>query len=211
MTNITKKDIIKYITAIRINFENAYKTQNDEEMDILVNTWYSILSEYPKEMCDRAVIEAIKNAEFPPRIGSIVKEIDNMMKAFVKSEAELWGELEGVLHSVRNCVYQFSFTAPYDFSNPKGPTQGEVAREKVVKIFEGLDPAIKEYCRDVRGLINLSGLNTDQLGFEKNRFVKAVPDLRERAKVRKSLSPAVASLVQGMANRLALPNGGDDH
>ena len=209
MTDITRKDIIKYITAIRLNFENAYKTQNDDEMEILINTWYSILSEYPKELCDRAVIDAIKHAEFPPRIGAIVKEIERMMKAFVKSETELWGDLEGILRDVRDCVYRFDFTGPYSFKDPKGPSQGDVARMRVKKLFDDLDPAIKEYCRDVRGLIKISDLSSDQLGYEKNRFLKTIPDLRERMKTRNRLSPAVASLVQGMAERLALPGGGD--
>ena len=50
MAAVTPQDINKYITTIRINFENAYKTQTDEEREILIKSWYAILKDYPKEV-----------------------------------------------------------------------------------------------------------------------------------------------------------------
>lgn len=46
----TVQDINKYIAIIRVNFGNAYKTQNDEERQLLVKTWYAILKEYGVEV-----------------------------------------------------------------------------------------------------------------------------------------------------------------
>jgi len=79
MTALTPQDVNKYIATIRINFENAYKTQTSEERQILIKSWYEILKEYPKEVCDKAVINAIKYAKFAPRIGDVVEQIEKYM------------------------------------------------------------------------------------------------------------------------------------
>ena len=200
MTQLTIKDVNQYITMIRINFENAYKAHTDEEREMLLASWYAILKDYPKEICDKAVINAIKNAEFAPRIGSIVKEIEKMQVAFEKTEGELWAELTECLREVRECVYRFRFT----FVEANGLSQGENARLRVKELFAGLSPELKEYSRNESGLIDLARLDTEQLGFEKGRFNKTMPQLKERAKTRGQLSDSLTLLIQGVSNKFLL-------
>ena len=197
MTRLTPQDVLKYITTIRINFENAYKTQTDEEREILIKSWYAILKDYPKEVCDVAVINAIKNAEFAPRIGTIVKEIEKMREAYEKSDAELWAELRGVFREVEKCAYSFRFNA----IAPNGKTQGDNARERVEEIFNGLSPELKDYCRNSRGLIDISQLSENDIQFEKARFLRVMPTIKERAKTR-SETPNLAGLIQGLSGAL---------
>lgn len=192
MGSITPQDVNKYITLIRINFENAYKTQNDTERQLLIRSWYEILKPYPKEVCDAAVLNAIKNAEFAPRIGSIVKEIEKMETAYEKTENELWAELTGVLREVEKNVYAFRYT----YIEENGLSQGDNARQRVADIFNSLSPELKEYCRNQRGLIEIA--TSDGLQYEKGRFMKQLPTLRERAKTRRGMGDALAGLIQGM-------------
>ena len=192
MTPITPQDVNKYITTIRINFENSYKTQSDEEREILIKSWFAILKDYPKEIVDKAVINAIKNAEFAPRIGTIVKEIEKMREAYEKSETELWSELTGVLREVETCAYRFRFTA-LDYN---GKTQGENAIMRVDEIFNGLSPELKEYCRNVGGLIELA--KSEGLEYEKGRFMRTMPTIKQRARTRQE-TPNLARLIQGLS------------
>lgn len=200
MTQLTINDVNKYITMIRINFENAYKAQTAEEREMLLASWYAILKDYPKEVCDAAVLNAIKNAEYAPRIGSIVKEIEKMQKAYEKTEAELWAELQGCLREVANCAYKFRF----NFIQANGLTEGDNARERVKEIFNGLSPELKEYCRTPNGLIEISQLTDEQLGYEKGRFNKTVPQLKERSKTRAQIGGSLSGLIQGMGNFLMI-------
>lgn len=200
MTQLTISDVNKYITMIRINFENAYKAQTAEEREMLLASWYAILKDYPKEVCDAAVLNAIKNAEYAPRIGSIVKEIEKMQKAYEKTEAELWAELQGCLREVANCAYKFRF----NFIQANGLTEGDNARERVKEIFNGLSPELKEYCRTPNGLIEISQLTDEQLGYEKGRFNKTVPQLKERSKTRAQIGGSLSGLIQGMGNFLMI-------
>ena len=202
---LTINDVNQYITMIRINFENAYKTQTAEEREMLLASWYAILKDYPKEICDKAVINAIKHAEFAPRIGTIVKEIEKMQVAFEKDDAELWAELTGTLREVRECAYRFRFT----YVEANGLTQGDNARLRVKELFNNLAPELKDYCRNESGLIDLARLDTEQLGYEKGRFIKTMPQLKERAKTRGQLGDNLTLLIQGMSNKFLLENIGN--
>ena len=193
MTALTMDDVLQYLTMIRINFENAYKTQTQEEKKLLLKSWYAILKDYPKEICDKAVINAIKNAEFAPRIGTIIKEIEKMQVAYEKSDMELWAELTGVMRSVCDCVYRFRF----NFIEANGKTQGENAKIRLREIYNNLSPELKEYCRNENGLIELADLTDQQLNFEKGRFLKTIPQIRERAKTRAETGN-MAGLLQGL-------------
>lgn len=195
MTAITAQDINKYITTIRINFENAYKTQTDEERQILIKSWYAILKDYPKEIVDKAVLQAIKHAEYAPRIGAIVKEIERMREAYEKSDAELWAELRGVLREVERCVYSFRFNA----LDENGKTQGDNARDRVEEIFNGLSPELKDYCRNQRGLIDVAQMSENELTlYERPRFMRVIPTIKERARIRQETPASLAGIIQGL-------------
>ena len=204
MTQVTINDVNQYITMIRINFENAYKTQTTEEREMLLASWYAILKDYPKEVCDKAVINAIKNAEYAPRIGSIVKEIEKMQAAYEKTNEELWAEMVGVLREVASCAYRFRFT--YVESN--GKTQGDNAWERVKEIYSELSAELKDYLRNPNGLIEIAQLTDAQLNYERGRFLKTIPQIKERAKTRAQMPTNLAGLIQGLSVHLIEENTG---
>lgn len=200
MTAIQPTDINKYITTIRINFENAYKTQTDEEREILIRSWYAILKDYPKEIVDKAVINSIKYAKFAPRIGDIVEQIEKMCEAYEKSDEELWSELTGVLREVSRNRYAYSYT----FIDANGKTQGDNARQRNKNIFERLSPELKSYCSNLSGLIALAEYTTEELNYEKGRFLRVMPTIKQRTKTRGETPAQLAVLIQGLSNHFAL-------
>lgn len=199
---ISKTDIVKYITIIRVNFDNAFNCQTKEEQRLLVESWYAILSQYPKELCDRAVTVALENAKQgrAPRIGDIVTVIRQIENAHGKSETELWAELESVLYEVSDCASMFRFTAPSE-QRPE-LTQGEYAKVRIQEIYEGLDPLIKEYLKGSGALTSLAVAGEEQAHIEKGRFLKMIPILRTRVKVQKETPETVKQIMQG---NIALP------
>lgn len=203
MSKVTPKNINDYITMIRINFENAYSAHNDEERQMLIKAWYAILKDYPKEVCDTAVITAIKYAKFAPRIGDIVEQIEKMQEAFQKTKEELWNELNSVLRKVSQNTYYYRFNA----LDPNGKTQGENARLRNEAIFENLSPELKEYVKNIGGLISIAEYTDEQLTYERGRFMKTIPDLRQRARIRQDTPEMVAGLLRDMPSGLALGNG----
>lgn len=190
MTPVTPQDVNKYITTIRINFENAYKTQNDEEREILIKSWYTILKDYPKEIVNKAVINAIKNAEFAPRIGSIVKEIEKMREAYETSDAELWAELTGCIRNVK----RYTNFLMHDYIYYNGAYVSPA--EEIGKQYTALPPELKEFVGGVENLKSLA--RQDTLEYEKARFLRTMPTIKQRAKTRSETGDQLASLICGM-------------
>lgn len=205
---ITKSEIVKIITAIRVQCPDALQYKTDMDFEILVNMWHDCFKDYPKMIVWKATQNALRSSEYQKKnwLGAISKEIDKMHGAFEKDESELWAELQGVLHEVAGCVYRFNFT----FTEANGQTQGENARARVREIFEGLDPVLKDYCRDVRGLIELARYTTEQINFERGRFMKIIPTIKERQKTRSATPDSVKELLQGVTEKMTLRiNGGN--
>ena len=205
MTPIQPIDINKYITTIRINFENAYKTQTDEEREILIKSWYAILKDYPKEIVDKAVINSIKYAKFAPRIGDIVEQIEKLCEAYEKGEEELWAELTDALREVSRNLGRYSYT----FIEANGKTQGENARRRNEYIFENLSPELKVYCSNISGLYALAQYNIEEIGYEKGRFMRLMPNIKQRVKTRAETNPQLAVLIQGLTSRFTLGGSND--
>ena len=192
---LTKKEIVKIITAIKIQCPETLPYRNECEFDILVEMWFDILKEYPSEVVWKAVKNALKNTVYQKQnwIGAINQEIEKMQVAYEKTAEELWAELTGVLCEVSSCAYRFRF----NFVEANGKTQGENARIRVKAIYNNLSPEIKDYVRNENTLIELADLTDNQLNFEKGRFLKTLPQIKERAKTR-AQTGNMASLLQGL-------------
>ena len=182
MKKLTKRDIGIYLVKINLNFENVYNF-GDDEQSLLVESWYEALSEYPKEICDRAVNNALKYARFAPKLGDIVEEIQKLMNADSKSDEELWAELMNVTTK----VYDISRYLKYEqyFKN---------ATAKLRDIYDGLSGELKLYVVNISTLIEISELSRESLPYEKARFFKQMPVLRRHAEEKQTAKKLLESI-----------------
>lgn len=200
METVSKKDILMILTKIRLNFENAYKCQNDTEQLLLIESWHDVLTEYPRELVFEAVKQALKTAKFAPRLGDITEKIEEMREAYEKSDAELWAELTGVLREVERCAYSFKYT----YVDESGMSQGDRARQRVAEIFNGLSPELKDYIRTQRELVELSQYTSDQMSYERGRFMRVMPQMRKNQRVRGQMTEGLKNLIQGLQTHLQI-------
>lgn len=204
MTPITTKDITEYITMVRVNFPDAFPTKNINDEKVLIVSWFKMLQCYPKEVCDVAVINAIKHFEFGkyPKINDVIREAEKLRTAYEKSDTELWAELTDVLVDVRHYAGRLSGTHRLE----NGYTQGEIAQMWLDHIFNELSPELKEYCQTASGLIRIAQCSTEQFGYERNTFLKLIPTLRERSKVRQSTPAALENIIKGVDAYISIGN-----
>jgi hypothetical protein len=201
----TKSEIVKIITAIKVQCPEAIPYKTSDELDMVVNTWFEVFKAYPKEVVWVATTNALKSTVFQKQnwLGAIYKEIENLQIAYEKSETELWAELTGVLREVHRNYYAFRFNA----MDANGKTQGDNARDRVEAIFNGLSPELKEYCRNQRGLIEIAEYDAEKLSFERGRFMRDISNIKTRVKTRHLLPDNVATLLQGIASNMAIEGG----
>ena len=175
MKPLEREDIIKYLIKIQLNFENSYVTASDFERELLVESWYEALSEYPKEICDKAVNNSLKKAKFAPRLGDITEEIEKLLKADEPTDEELWAELSSVL----SYTYQVSRYLTY-------PQHYAWARERLDEIYLKLDKRLKLFVVNSSTLVELSEMSEESLRFERARFFKQMPILKKHAEVKEN-------------------------
>lgn len=173
MAVLSEEDIVRYIIKIKLNFENAFSPANDFERQLLIESWLDALREYPKEVCDIAVNNALKKAKFAPRLGDITEEIESILNADKKTDEELWAELTDILPRV------------YDISRYNSyPHYAAWAQHKLQEIFNSLDKSVQLFVVNTSTLTELSEMTEESLHFEKARFLKQLPSIRKRGEER---------------------------
>ena len=168
MQQLTREDIVKYIIKIQLNFENAYNVSGDFERELLVESWYEALCEYPKEVCDRAVNNALKRAKFAPRLGDVTEEIEKILTADCKSDGELWAELTSVLPNVYDVSRNLSYPQYYKW-----------ATARLNEIYAALSEELKLFVVNISTLVDISAMTDESLQFERARFFKQMPVLKK--------------------------------
>lgn len=192
---IDRETIIGYLARINMHYEKAFQGLSKQEKEVLISDWLECLKEYPKELVDVAFMNCIKRSEFMPRIATIITEIEKMTGTTEKSAEKLWVEFENAVESAAYEVYKLKFT----YIEADGKTTGDNARERIKAVYDGMNEMLKEYVGGVDGFIGYTELDIEGMSFEKGRFIKAVPRIKERIKVERSMPENLKQLVGGMA------------
>ena len=189
---LTKSEIVKIITAIKVQCPEALQYKNEEEYDLLVDMWFDIFKDTPKEIVWTATRNALKSAIYQKCnwVGAINQEIEKMRMAYEKTDGDLWSELTSVLNKVSRLMY-FGLARHWDNGVLVDPI------EEVNKIHDNLDPILQNYVGGVSGLVALSRVDT--LEYEKGRFFKTVDTLRKREKTKNEMG-AIAGLIVGVSD-----------
>lgn len=180
---VTIEDVASYIAWIN----TEYNIQMDEEkLGMRLDLWHMALKEYDKVIVDKAVGNVIRSSEYPPRVANICNEIKRLENSVKKTNEELWHELTAILPLVERCRYQMNYN-----------TEEEVYRLQceIERLYNELDNDIKLYVRSQRQLIDLA--MSEDLSFEKGRFLREMPNLRESNETRQGMTEEMKNLLIG--------------
>ena len=175
MTKLKPEHIVRILTLIRVNYENAYANLSADEVELLANSWYYNLKEYSYEVVYDATNNALKKSNFIPRLANIIEEAEKLVKSDKKSDEELWAELTSVLGR----TYEVSRYLSY-------PQYSNWTNKKLNEIYDGLSNELKTYVVNVSTLVELSQLSPESLQYEKTRFFKQMPILKTHAADKKA-------------------------
>lgn len=186
---LTRADVIKIMARINLHFGGAYKGLTKEEKLTLVEDWYRTLSEYPKEIVEKATDKAIAHSEFAPKLATVVGYIEAMEDTVNQTAEELWARLRSDIYEV-SCL---STAIRYDYGE-----KAEAARMKVRQIFDKLPEELKSYVGgSAETLYAMANKDDDFYDFEKGRFIRAYPSLKARERTKAEMSPELQKLVAG--------------
>ncbi len=187
-----KKTIIKAIAAIKTVYNYFGK---DTDIELLVNTWYSLLLEYTDEEVDRGLYKALKVCKYAPVPADIIEQIEGLKELKKPSEVQLWVELQKALKEVLYLSYRLN----YNYIDETGISQGEQARRRIKAIWESLPQELQIYLGDSSELLTQArALNySEGLSYERNRFSKTYPVLIKRAEANRQIEETKKYLLEG--------------
>lgn len=193
---VTKADVAEYIGLINLEFN---QTPDDVKLRQRTAMWYAVLKDFEKPVVDEAFYRVMQTCEYPPRISNICNEIRRMETATEKTVPQLWSELESTLPDVERSVGQMLYI---------GEEERERLRAEIDGLYESLDEEIRLYVRSRQELVTLAC--AEDKSFEKGRFLREMPALRQVNKIQKSMSPELLRLVSDAADgRKMITDGGE--
>lgn len=196
MTALKKRDIVEYIALINLQFPNAYQFANEKDRTSYIELWFAGLKFYPKELCDAGVKNAILKSEFAPKIATVIAEIEKLIETQRPGDTKLWDELIAAIRKAEREIPYASSRYNEVVHEDTGLTTAGEACKAIACVYDSLSAELKEYCGSMRGFIDIAQMSEEELRYEKGRFLKQLPNLRERIKAVRNLPPQLTDVIK---------------
>lgn len=195
MHELTKVEIWDILRLVAVEYgEKLGDTKADRDAAKLrIDMWHSALNGYPKEVVYAAVANVMRTLPFRPKLADVCKEIRRLQSLGEKPDEQLWVELTGVLDKVRHNTEGYR----YDYMD-----EGTRCRKSNEQIYSALPTEIKDYLRSISELITVAYMSSEDLRYEKARFMKRIGEIREQARLRRDTPKEVLELLSGAVPQL---------
>lgn len=161
------KKIAGVIAAIKTIYPYYSK---DGDVRILTQTWAALLKEYSDDDVEKALHKCLQICKQPPTPADMIEQIKFIHEASEPSETNLWSIFVQAYKDTAKYIYRLSY-----------PMFGEDPRAKLEEVWQSLPGEIKRYVGSKSELMRMAKTYTEQdLSFEKTRFLKSMPAMRER-------------------------------
>ena len=169
---MTKSKIIEYLGVIKSVYSYAYRDMSEAELELAADVWYRLLKDYDDKETDFAFKEAMKISKVPPVPADLIEQINKLQAAQGPSDGELWDECESVIYELQDKAF-----LAFHYGRNKA------AEKEYSAVWEKASALVKEFLGTQS---NALSINTDSLDYEKSRFFKALPQLKQRVKAQQA-------------------------
>ncbi len=185
----------KVIADCMVLVKNAYPYfAKDMVLADVAKAWDMLLSEYTEAEIAHACKKAIKTCTNPPTPADIVRECEKVRAIGEKTDEELWNELSQARAKAEKWVDRLNY--PYT-----GKENKDECAAKITDIFNGMSEPNKKYLVNVWGFLAYCGQDEE---YEKGRYLRAIPQVRERIRVERDTPEEVKQLAKGLADKITI-------
>ena len=188
---------INKITEMIASIKTIYPYYaKDTDVPTLVKTWAVLLKDFPDDAVEVAFFKCLQTCKTPPTPADVIEKLNALLNTNEATEEELWDTFRKTLQKIEREVSCFH----YNFIFP-GETlsQGAKARKNVEEMWNRLPEQLKAYVGSKSELIHIAKTYTDEdLKFERNRFFKVMPTIKER----KAFSDLVIAIEESKQQRI---------
>jgi uncharacterized protein CbrC (UPF0167 family) len=95
---MNQQTIIKAITLLKSNYQNALKDYSKEDMQLMINAWLEFFKDTSVNEFELAIKNIINKSDYFPTISQIKKEIANNKTNNLPSAEDEWEEVIRTIH-----------------------------------------------------------------------------------------------------------------
>lgn len=171
----TEKKVIEMLLFIKNTYGQYTREMN---VDALIDTWMLLLKDYPDKAVEVAFVKCLEHCEKPPLPAHIIKELKSMIDSLEPTDEELWSKYTRALRKVENEMHYLKY--------PKLGETSDDAHKRIEDTYNALPDRLKYYIGSKGELMRMARDYTDDdLKFEKNRFLKMMPRMKQREEASK--------------------------
>ena len=182
---MTRQETVVILTLLAGNYESfAERTETDEQVKIIVDTWQECLGDLDYKLVLQAVKKTIIESPYPPTIHDIRKNAVEMVNPTTSRTAiEAWNEAYSM---ICGGIYM---------------TQEQ---------FEMASPEVKKFFGNVRQVKELAQTDTDTVNtVTKGQFLKQYEVLVNREKGQKLLPQQMQDFIGQLADKMSVKQLGE--
>lgn len=167
----TQNKITEIIAAIKTIYPYYAK---DTDVAVLVKTWTLLLKDYPDKAVDVAFYKCLQTCKMPPTPADVIERLNAIQEATEQTDEELWSKFT---KAIKNTDRQIGY-----IQYPLFGETSEDARKRIQAIWDALPERLKQYVGSKGELMRIARTFSDEeLKFEKTRFMKSMPQIKDRA------------------------------
>lgn len=164
----SQNKIIEMIASIKTIYPYYAK---ETDVEVLVKTWTVLLKDYPDDVVEAAFYKCLQTCKMPPTPADVIENIESIIAVNEPSDEQLWNEYVKAIKDVEREAFYILY-----------PKFGEDHRQNIQNVWDNLSEKIKAYIGSQSELLRTAKTYTDEdLKFEKNRFLKAMPNFKIKA------------------------------
>ena len=168
-----RSDLVQVLTLIKVNYRYVFKDISEDEYELMRNSWWECLKDYPTESVLNAVKLALMKNTYPPTIADIYGYIRKAEQLQQPSDNEYWNILVGAVNQIKTTLVQEYTGSPY-----RTPIYQLKDKSHCKPIYDKLPIEVRKTI-DFGTFVLYGGLDEKAMAVERNRFLKAIPEKRE--------------------------------
>lgn len=188
------------ITEVLAAIKTIYPYYAKEaDVPTLVKTWGALLKGYSDDAVDAALYVCLQKCKMPPTPADMIEQLNTFARANEPTNEELWDRFRKALYRANGLIWRFTHT----FIEENGKTQGENAKADLDALWKSQPAEIKIYLGGKGEFMRLarSFYNDEEMKFERTRFLKTIPAIKQREETRVLLAAGTGAAIGLLTDR----------
>lgn len=180
---------VRLIEEIHVNFRYTYKDMSSKDMQIMIARWYDCLRGYSDEAVEGAFRTALCRSSMPPTIADIIGTIERQERLKEPSDMALWSELKEAIEKIKKKVWDIRYGFVHLFEMKDTMNEPKY-------VYDNLREDIRSYI-DFDSFCAFGAYTDEQLQFERARFLKAIPEIRQALRDKRTIEETKPMIAAG--------------